>query len=184
MRRFRAYPLNRLTGRRFRHPARVGPAAVTIPGPCASQPPWHRCVRPIRRSTNRRPANGKETEAHRCLRDPRRGSRRTDPAVVQHRWEMRPAAPVCLPFSHVTVVYACRSVRDRSRPGRCVRMDADRGVSAENRPGSPALFVRMRDQDDDRAAGPAQSRSHGLRNLEARSTCSWMRASLAFLDLR
>ena len=29
-----------------------------------------------------------------------------------------------------------------------------------------------------------QSPSHGLRNLDARSTCSWMRASLAFLDLR
>lgn len=78
----------------------------------ASRRPWRRCVRPIRRSTNRHPAKGKKTEAHRCRHDPRTGSRRPAPPAFRHRWETRPAAPVWLPFSPVPAA----KVTDRSPP--------------------------------------------------------------------
>jgi hypothetical protein len=89
---------------RFRQPGREGGTPIMKPAPFASRPPWRRCVRAIRRSTNRHPANGKETEAHRCPRDLRKGSGRPDLPAFRHRWETRPTAPVWLPYSPVTVL--------------------------------------------------------------------------------
>jgi hypothetical protein len=103
---------------RFRQPGCEGATPIMKPATFASRPPWRRCVRPIRRSTNRHPANGKETAAHRCPRDLRKGSGRPDLPAFRHRWETRPAAPVWLPYSPVTVVCLprCWSIRRHSSP--------------------------------------------------------------------
>src|SRR5260370_32034925 len=68
-------------------------------GACASRQPWRRCARPIRRSTNRLPANGTGMEAHRCRHDPRKESQTPGLPAFRRRLETHPAGPVELPSS-------------------------------------------------------------------------------------
>jgi hypothetical protein len=62
-------------------------------------------------------------------------------------------------------------------------MDARLEVMHSKRPDRP-LLATGRDRAEGRREEKLRERSHGLRYLDARSSCSLMRASLAFLDLR